>query len=536
MRIYQPCIVVCLSLLSLKGEVLDVVLYDNPPLITLEEGREPAGIIPELMRSLELGRSDLEFRFREETFPEALKLLRSGEVDILPGIASSYERQQVMKFSKTSIMRNRAVIFRRENIPVLEMEDLDGKIVALLRDDVHAAAFRNLAEIYGVYCEVVEVDEYQSAVRLLREGEVDLAVINEVFASRIKDEDSLVSTFISFNPIEIRIGYRADMSPEIIRRIDVTIEQQHDDPESPLNRAVFRYLSPDTTIRIPVLLWVILSLTLFIAAIVVGFNLVLRKIVMQRTKELVFERDRAAAADRAKAHFLGNVSHEIRTPLNGILGFCQLLESSLDLSKEDGESVEAIIESGHRLEAVLSAILRYSSLVSNAPTAENEDLPLDSIFYEVVEILSVKHVKGRDRIHMDIEGISGHSYKTDRDAWYITLESLITNALKYGNDLPINVFATEIISEKKDQVVIRVEIEDRGHGIPNEALERVFLPFEQVDVSLSRQYEGIGLGLSLVKSNVEILGGTVHLESPAEGGLRAVVEVPISVSHSEPTP
>jgi len=509
-----------------NGEPFKVVLYDNPPLIILGDNEPPQGIVLDFLRSIESEDNGLTFEFENLSFSEAVKKIDTGEADILPGIALTYERQQKMSFSKASILRNRAILFRQAKAPVFEIEDLEGKTVALLNDDVHADAFQNLMEIYGINCTTVEVERYPDAIELLENEEVDVAVINEIFAGRLGEIDSVVSTFISFNPIEVRIGYRPDIEWEKVRLIDEALERQHEDPESPLNRSIFRYLSPAAAFEIPLFLRVIFGIILAVVLIALVFIFILRRLVAQRTKELRIEKDRAEAGDRSKTYFLSNISHEIRTPLNGILGFSQLLESSEDLVAVDRQSVEAIVESSERLETIFESILRFTTLVGEVPALNDESTQIDEVVDEVIEVVSARSGKSPDFFEVDPGKALGKTYIADRGAWYLILECLIDNAVKFGKGSKVKIgLDEEKIPGRKCMLTLTVQ--NGGENIPEEARERVLLPFEQVDGSPTRAHDGIGLGLSIVQSYVNRLKGEITLHSPAEGGLLVRVRVPM---------
>ncbi len=520
-------VLLCASFAPVAAEKRTVVLYENPPLIILDGASRPAGIVPEFLRSLEVGPDGMDFDFVEATFPEAMAMIQDGRADILPGVARTYERSEFMDFSKEPLMRNRAVVFRGPDVVVSTVEDLHGQRVALLRDDVHAAAFLNLVGIYGLKVDVTEVETYSSAVELMRTGAVDLAVLNQLFAGNMSRDNKVVSTLISFNPIEIRMGYRKGLSPDFLGRMDRELLAQREDPESPLNRALFRYLSPSRHIDVPSWVWFLVLLLVLVLIAALFFNRLLRREVARQTEELRAERDRAQAADRAKAHFLNNVSHEIRTPLNGILGFCQLLESSEDLTPEDRESLGAVVESGHRLESVLGAILHYSSVVASPRRRFDDEVLFDAMAEEVVEILCLRLDFPPESFRLSVADVAGKIFLSDRNAWFLIIEGLMANAVRFGKGAPVEVRMRTIEREDGD-ILLHLDVVDGGDGIPESFRERVFLPFEQVDYSLTREFEGLGLGLSLVRAHVDLLGGRMGMEDEPEGGFRVWVEAKVN--------
>lgn len=501
-----------------------VAIYDNPPLIKLQGERTPEGIFPEFLESLKLGGAPVQFRYEAMPFSTALQKLESGEIDILASIAMTYDRQKKFLFNKIPLLLNRAILYRNVNIPFAGVEDIAGKSVAVVTGDVHYKAFQDFCNIYGVQCNFIEVAEYEEAFHLLRSGQVDLAVFNLLYTTRMPSSPSIVSTQILFNPIGLRFAFRTDIDPLLIGWIDQQIETQKAEPNSPLNRAMARYLSPRPEVEIPDFVWFLLALLAILIVIVTGFNHILQKKVEEKTRDLKKERDRAEAANISKSHFLANINHEIRTPLNGILGFSQLLDMQEKMSEEEREWVSAIIDSSKKLEKVIAQILHYSALVSGKNTVKVGVLDIVQTYQEVVEALSLRSDMDVSRLAASFSSVSGTLYLSDASCWYLIMDHLLSNALRYSKSSKVKVAAREKTADQ--DLLLQFTVEDQGPGIPKGKIEHILLPFEQLDMSSTRAYEGLGLGLSLVQATVHQLKGSIKLESPGKG-LTVTVEIPV---------
>lgn len=228
-------------------------------------------------------------------------------------------------------------------------------------------------------------------------------------------------------------------------------------------------------------------------------------------------RARAEAANEAKSEFLANMSHELRTPLNGILGMLQLLETT-DPNAEQGEYIQIAKKSAHRLTSLLSDILDMSQIEAGktrlhpAPFSPRQLLDeLDELFRSAckekglaVDILL--DVAVPKRLTGDIKRIRQ------------VLFNLMANAVKYTDQGGIRVKMHCLNTLLPGQCCLYIELEDTGIGIADDKQEAIFESFTQADGSYTRRYEGAGLGLALVKRIVEMMQGSITLDSePGRG-------------------
>jgi signal transduction histidine kinase len=233
---------------------------------------------------------------------------------------------------------------------------------------------------------------------------------------------------------------------------------------------------------------------------------------MKQTQlSLIKAKQDAEAATRAKSTFLSNMTHEIRTPMNAILGFGTLLnETPLDVKQK--EFVRTIVSSGRQLLDTIEDILDLSKVLSGQLTLEMTSFDLGETVTHFVQTIesqvNVPHV----RVITDLDPDAGGNFLGDPVKLGQILSSLLGNAAKFTSKGEIVLTVRKgAIDGQKHQFLFSVR--DTGIGITEDKLKVIFDPFVQGDMSMSRKYEGAGLGLSISKFMVEAMGGDLKVRS-----------------------
>lgn len=245
-------------------------------------------------------------------------------------------------------------------------------------------------------------------------------------------------------------------------------------------------------------------------------------------QELVKAKEQAEESDRLKSAFLANMSHEIRTPMNGILGFASLLHEPNLTETEQQEYIKIIEESGVRMLNIINDIVSISKIESGlmelniSKSNINEQVEYIYTFFKPeVEI------KGMQFLIKKTLPFSEAFIRTDREKLFAILTNLVKNAIKYS----VN-GAIEIGYDKKDGS-LTFYVKDSGIGIDSSRLTAIFERFIQADISDIRAYNGAGLGLSISKAYVEMLGGKLWVESEKEVGSTFYFTIPYTTELSE---
>ncbi len=239
--------------------------------------------------------------------------------------------------------------------------------------------------------------------------------------------------------------------------------------------------------------------------------------VQERTAELAASREEALAAARAKAAFLATMSHEIRTPLNGVVGMSTLLaETPLDAEQRD--YLQTVRLSSDQLLAVINDILDFSKIESGKLDLESEPLSLRGAVEEACDIAAPRaREKGLELIVDVAEARPGGmpaAIKGDITRLRQVLINLVNNAVKFTAKGEVTVQVRLLKPDDgRGRSVIEFRVTDSGIGIPPQRLESLFEAFTQVDASTTRKYGGTGLGLAICKRLVELMDGTIGVQS-----------------------
>jgi signal transduction histidine kinase len=238
---------------------------------------------------------------------------------------------------------------------------------------------------------------------------------------------------------------------------------------------------------------------------------------------LEIEKDQAKAASRAKSEFLANMSHEFRTPLNAIIGFAEILAASKSkaLDQEASDYLKHILASGRHLNKLISSILDLCRLETGRWPIEPCILDFGAILKESVGMLAPEIERKRLRVTVDVD--PGHSrFVSDPTALRHIVISILANAVKFTPEGGEITLSLKCDARGNATLVIA----DTGIGIAPADLPRVFDLFWQGDASLTKRYEGVGVGLPLTKRLVEMLAGHIWVSSVPGRGTSVTIELP----------
>ncbi|MGD0585503.1 MAG: response regulator [Oryzomonas sp.] len=260
--------------------------------------------------------------------------------------------------------------------------------------------------------------------------------------------------------------------------------------------------------------------------------------VQERTHDLALAREQAVEASRAKSAFLANMSHEIRTPMNGIMGMTDLLLTGGLTPTQEQQFHRAIMDSADSLMVIINNILDFSKIEAGRIELDHSPFLLRTVIGQVLRSLAPKATEKKLELICAPEANVPDALLGDAGKLRQVLVNLVGNAIKFSEQGEIAVHAN-VRADDGDQVVIQFSVSDRGIGITPEACGRIFNMFEQADSSTTKRFGGTGLGLTISRGIVELMGGRIWVEStPGQGStfhFTARVQVQHHVS-SRPEP
>jgi len=240
-------------------------------------------------------------------------------------------------------------------------------------------------------------------------------------------------------------------------------------------------------------------------------------------RELVEAKEAAEIAARAKTDFLAMVSHEIRTPMNGVIGMTALLLET-EMTEEQKEYCEIIGKSGEALLSVINDILDYSKIESGKMELEEVQFELSPVIGETFDLFTAKSLKRDLEMSYEIDPALEGPIVSDMTKLRQVLINLVGNAVKFTNEGSIHV-AARLLHDYGNALDIEFTVRDTGVGIPEEKLPLLFQPFSQLDSSMTRKYGGTGLGLAICKNLIELMGGSIRVDTEQERGATFIFQI-----------
>lgn len=247
----------------------------------------------------------------------------------------------------------------------------------------------------------------------------------------------------------------------------------------------------------------------------------------------------AEAANRAKSTFLSNISHDIRTPMNAISGFTTLAISSMDQKEKVRDYLAKIQVSGDHLMSLINDVLDMSRIESGRIHLEESEVKLTEVLNEL-ETITSGHVQAKQlKLSVDAREMENETVFCDKTRLNQILLNLLANAIKFtpvGGRISVRLRQLPGTQEDKTVCGIAVyefHVKDNGIGMSPEFIKKIFDPFERERTSTVSRVPGTGLGMSISKSLVEMMGGTIEVQSEQGKGTESVIRIPMRVCSEE---
>ena len=283
--------------------------------------------------------------------------------------------------------------------------------------------------------------------------------------------------------------------------------------------------------------WIMCIVISYVFSLLIAtvFYLIFSKKYRERQYEAELEKSakQAKNANEAKTRFLFNMSHDIRTPMNAIVGFSGLLEKNLQNEKKAKEYLGKIQSSSNLLLMIINQILEMARIESGTAVLQLKAEDIDALFHRVNTVFEEDIRKKNLQYHADLD-IRHHYVVCDQTKLQEIMLNIISNAIKYtpeGHSIHVKVH--EAVSENPSRIRYIFSCEDTGIGMSEEYLPHVYEEFSRERTTTENKVPGTGLGLSIIKSMIELMGGSIQVESRQGIGTKFTVDLSFDIASKE---
>ena len=238
----------------------------------------------------------------------------------------------------------------------------------------------------------------------------------------------------------------------------------------------------------------------------------------------------AETANRAKSTFLSNMSHDIRTPMNAIIGFATLAVSNIDNKTRVQDYLSKILSSGNHLLSLINDILDMSRIESGKIHLEETEVNLSEVLHDLKTIISGQIHAKQLELYMDAMDVMDEDVYCDKTRLNQVLLNLLSNAIKFtpaGGTVSVRI--RQFQGTKKERSLYEIRVKDTGIGMSREFAQRIFDPFERERTSTVSRTQGTGLGMAITKNIVDMMGGTIEIQTEQGRGTEFIVRLDLRI-------
>jgi len=508
-----------------ENRVVKVGLYENAPKVFTDESGRPAGIFVDIIEYI-AKKEGWELQYVAGTWAEGLARLEAGNIDLMPDVAFTAEREKKYSFHKIQVLSSWFQAYARKGSGLQSILDLNGKRIAVLDKSVQQEAFIRFSRGFGLNVTLITVADYQTMFEMVARGDADAAVTNQFYGAMNAPKYNLVDTAVVFEPSALFFAARKNSSGDLLEAIDRHLEFLKKDSQSAYYDILKKWTSEEVQFQLPVwlqILGLIAGVVLFMSlagSVILKYqvnartrelkqiNSEMEERIIERTAELAQAMEKAQSADRLKSAFLATMSHELRTPLNSIIGFTGILLQRLGgpLNEEQDKQLSMVYESAKHLLELINDVLDISKIEAGQLNVAQEAFPLGDSLEKVLKTAQPLADRKGIRLSAEIDPNIG-TVTSDRRRVEQILLNLLSNAIKFTEQGFVRLHCSVQGS------VIALAVSDSGIGIRPEDMDKLFNAFQQIESGITRKYDGTGLGLSISRKLANLLGGEIRVES-----------------------
>ena len=464
---------------------------------------------------------------KDLTWSEAYEKGVQRELDVLPCVSKTAERQRYFQYSEPYYTFQRVIFTNENNKNIKGFDDLKNITVAVQENSSHHSYLKAFPDIkLSLY---QNVDE---ALQAVSSGKEAAFVGNLATSSYFIKADGITNLKVveieSEDEQSLYFAVRNDW-PELVGIINKGLASITKEEKMEINN---RWVSINEAKDYSHILKIIAIVGGIIGLIIlVSFYwiILLRKEIKVRRKvqeDLNIAKEEAELANHVKSTFLARMSHEIRTPLNAIVGVSYLLKKT-DLTGTQRMYLEKVTDASRTMLGIINDILDFSKIEAGKIELERISFNLDKVIQHVINIIYFKIEEQGIEFSMTKDPAVPTYFWGDPTRLEQLLLNLANNAVKFTAEGTVSL-SVNLIENKDNICKLEFRVEDTGIGISEEQIDQLFKPFEQGESSINRRFGGSGLGLSIVKSFVELMGGTIQVQSSLGKGSAFIVKIDLA--------
>ncbi len=493
---------------------------------------EYQGIAAEYLSLIEV-KTGLKFEITKGlTWPEAYEKAVAGEIEILPAVSKTSEREKYFYFTEPYYNIKRVIVTRDDNNSIRSFNDLKGKIVAVQENSSHHSFLIPESNINLSLYETVP-----EALTAVADGRENIFIGNMATTNYLIRSEGITNLkFIAFNTQEsqsLHIAVRKDL-PELLTILDKALASFTENEKILINNKWINLeLTPDYGPIIRNIMFAAGVIALIFAVSL--FWIIKLKVEIKKRKAIQVDLEKARLeaeqANNIKSSFLARMSHEIRTPLNAITGMSYLLKKT-DVTLTQKAYIERITQASNTMLSIINDILDFSKIEAGKVEIERVSFSLDQVIREVINIVSYKVEEQKIGFKLSKDPQIPNWFWGDPKRLEQILINLTNNAAKFTTKGEISL-ELKLVAKELNKYHLSFFVKDTGIGMNKEQIDKLFEPFSQGDVSITRKFGGTGLGLSIVKNLVDLMEGKIEVYSTEGEGSTFIFYIALEIDEEK---